>query len=72
MNKYIIFTAPGCSKCILNKKKMNELGIKYTEINTSNCSPEEEKLVEKYNVMEGGTIINIENGEKVNIIDLMK
>jgi glutaredoxin len=59
----------GCSKCKLAKVKLGKKGIEYKEVNI-NESDENMKLAESYNVTMGGTLVNDENGEILNINSL--
>lgn len=66
---YLIFTQPACSNCILNKKVLDEKGIEYKEIDVTS-SQENIELANKYNVRMGGTVVNEDTGEHVNVNEL--
>lgn len=63
---YFLFTTPGCSKCSKAKQKLQEGGYKFTEIDVT-ASEENMLLAEQYGVMMGGTIINSETKEIIEL-----
>lgn len=63
---YLLFALPKCPQCEASKKILQDNNIEYKEILVSE-SIENAQLAIKYNVKMGGTVIDDETGEKIDL-----
>ncbi|HHX67607.1 MAG TPA: hypothetical protein GX708_06065 [Gallicola sp.] len=63
---YLLFTTPGCHRCSEAKKKLQEGGYEFKEIDVT-ANEENVLLAEQYGVMIGGTVIDSETKEIIKL-----
>lgn len=65
---YKVITSENCSRCFIVKNTLNQKNIQFEEVGIS--SPEGKELIEKYNIMASGTVIDTDKNEIINVFTL--